>query len=137
MPFAPDATSVPRKSHFRDRSVVAIAAAIAHAPSLGNGFVLDDANLLVENPFVRTLSGLRVLLRSELFAASAQPRVVPYYRPLSGLLYWTSYQLLGASAPLQHALNVLLHAAVALLLFESLRAHLVRPKVALRAALPF
>ncbi len=51
-----------------------------------------------------------------MFIASAEPALVPYYRPLSSLLYWVSFQLLGVNAPLQHALNVVLHAAVASLL---------------------
>src|SRR5262245_32752128 len=93
----------------RARALVAFVAAAAHAPSLRNGLALDDASLLTNNPYLRTLSGLGVLVRSELFAASGQPRVVPYYRPLSGLFYWVSFQLFGASAVLQHALNVALH----------------------------
>lgn len=102
------------------RWLVPVAAAIAHAPSLANRWTLDDAALLVENPYLRSASGLPVLLSREMFMASAEPALVPYYRPLSSLLYWVSYQLLGASAPLQHALNVLLHAMVASLLAVSL-----------------
>jgi hypothetical protein len=102
---------------------------------LHDGFVLDDRVLLTENPYVRTFSGLGVLIRHELFVASAQPRIVPYYRPLSGAFYWLSFQLLGGSAPLQHLLNVLLHLAVVLLFQAVLRLCLVRDTIAFAAAL--
>jgi hypothetical protein len=116
---------------------LAVAAVVAHAPALRGGFVLDDNLLLTDNPYVRSWAGLRELLAHELFVASAEPRFVPYYRPLSGLLNWASYQLLGKSALLQHALNLLLHAGVTLLLFRVARAWRVRPGVALAAALLF
>ena len=52
---------------------LAAAAVVAHAPSLRDGFVLDDRTLLTENPYVRTLSGLGTLVTHELFVASAEP----------------------------------------------------------------
>ena len=90
----------------------AVVAVIAHLPALAGGYVLDDASLLVNNPFVRDLDGLIQLLRSEFFAASGDARNAPYYRPLSGALYWLSYQLFGTKPLLQHALNLGLHATV-------------------------
>lgn len=129
----------PERGRFeRVRSfALVLAALLGNAPALRDGFVLDDRVLLTDNPFVRTLSGLGTLLRHELFVASAEPRLVPYYRPLSGLLNWLSFQLFGASAPLQHALNLGLHAAVTLLLFRAIVAQSVRPSIAFGAALLF
>ncbi|MEB2322525.1 MAG: hypothetical protein OZ921_08430 [Sorangiineae bacterium] len=89
---------------------------VAHLPALGNGFTTDDRSLLVDNPFLRSARGLPTLLSSEMFIASGEPTLTPYYRPLSSLLYWLSYQGLGARAPLQHGLNVVMHMAVAWLL---------------------
>lgn len=116
---------------FRVRALwLSLAALFAHALALFNGFVLDDRILLVDNPYLRTWSGLGQVLRHELFVASAEPRFVPYYRPLSGLLNWLSFQALGANAPLQHALNLLLHAAVTLLAFRALQTLGVRRSLA-------
>ncbi len=97
--------------------VLVLLVALAHFPALGNGYVLDDSALLVGNPFVRTPEGLWQLLSKELFLASGEYRNVPYYRPLSGALYWLSYQLVGDSAWLQHSINLLLHGAVSATLF--------------------
>jgi hypothetical protein len=116
---------------------LALACVVSHAPALRNGYVLDDRILLTSNPFVRSFAGLVQLLSHELFIASAEPRQVPYYRPLSGLLNWLSFQLVGVSAPLQHALNLALHAGVTLLLFRALSAQGVRSTIGFGAALLF
>ncbi len=54
-------------------AAVVAAALLAHWPALRAGYVLDDETLLAANPYVRTLSGLRVLLTSEFFEATARP----------------------------------------------------------------
>jgi len=129
---------VDASSSLRSSSVgLALGATLAHALALRNGFVLDDNVLVAENPYLRSVAGLLELLRHELFVASAEPRFVPYYRPLSGLLNWLSYRLLGASAPLQHALNLLLHVGVTLLLFRVALRWGVRRSRALGGALLF
>jgi len=110
---------------------------LAHLPALGNGFVLDDGILFVRNPYLRSLAGLGELLKNELFVASAEVRYMPYYRPLSGLLYWLSYQLFGTSAPLQHALNLLLHGLIGVALAQVLLAAGARLGLAVGAAALF
>jgi hypothetical protein len=90
----------------------------AHLVSLKAGWVLDDWELFVENPYLRTAAGLKVLLTRELFVAIAEPRLVPYYRPVSGLMYWLTFQLFGTNAFLQHVLNAVLHGGCALLVFH-------------------
>jgi len=114
---------------------VPVVAVIAHLPSLRNGYTTDDFTLLVDNPYVRSVAGLRPLLTWELFQASATPVSVPFFRPVSGLVNWLSYQLLGGSAPLQHALNLVLFAALALALVRALRGVRLAPPVATGAAM--
>lgn len=114
-----------------------LAALLAHAGSLRDGFVLDDDNLLVQNPYVRSLSGLGKLVSSGLFEASAHPILVDYYRPLSGALYWLTWHLFGDSAPAQHAFNVALHGAVVFAFVRLLIGLDVRPALATFAATLF
>ncbi len=118
-------------------AAVVTAALLAHWPALRAGYVLDDETLLAANPYVRTLSGLRVLVTSEFFVATARPEYSAQYRPVSGALNWLSWQLLGGSAPAQHALNIALHAAVCALLLAVLSACGVRRGIALAAAVLF
>ena len=54
-------------------ATVVTAALLAHWPALRAGYVLDDETLLAANPYVRTLSRLRVRVTSEFFAAAARP----------------------------------------------------------------
>jgi hypothetical protein len=129
----------PWARHPRASSTAALVAAVwlAHWPALRAGWVLDDRTLLADNPYVRTLSGLRVLVTSEFFVATAHPEFAAQYRPVSGVLNWLSWQLLGGSSPAQHALNMMLHAGVCVLLLAVLRACGVRLGIALAAALLF
>ncbi len=115
--------------------LVFLTAVVAHLPSLGNGWTLDDQLLLVDNPYLRSLSGLLEMLHNELFATSAAPRIVPYYRPVTALLYWLSYQILGTNTVLQHLLNVLLHAACCVLFARAACALGARRAVAVAAGL--
>jgi len=118
-------------------AVVVAAAFAAHWPALRAGYVLDDDTLLADNPYVRTASGLRVLLTSEFFLATAYPEHVAQYRPVSGALNWVSWQLLGGSSAAQHGLDIAMHAGVAVLLLAVLRAAGIRPGIALAAAALF
>jgi hypothetical protein len=95
-----------------DAAIAFVIALAAHFPALFGGWTVDDGTLLVQNPHVRTWEGLGTLLTHELFWASAEPRFVPFYRPVAGAAYWASYQLVGASPVGQHAINLLLHALV-------------------------
>lgn len=97
-------------------------ALLSHLPSLLNGFVHDDPMLLTHNPHMHGLSGLAALLGGGLFAAMQELGGVEYYRPLSSVLYWLSWQLFGDDSVGQHALNLLLHGGVAVAFGALLRA---------------
>jgi hypothetical protein len=118
-------------------ALVVGAAVVAQLPALRAGYVIDDETLLASNPYVRTLSGLRVLLTSEFFLATARPEQSAQYRPVSGALNWLSFQLLGGGAPAQHALNIALHAGVAACLLLALEAMGATRRIAFGVAVLF
>ena len=87
------------------------AAAMVYANTLGNGFVYDDGYYVVGNPAV-TGHGL---------AQMARPLSNNVFRPLT-VGSWAGNWALGGPRPFGfHLVNVLLHAAVALLLYLVLR----------------
>ena len=86
------------------------AALLVHGNGAGNGFVWDDASIVVENPDTRDLSRLGHVLLSP----DESP---PYYRPLNRASYLVDYQLFGMDARAFHAVNVLLQAACALAMY--------------------
>jgi hypothetical protein len=116
---------------------IALAAIVAHAAALANGYVLDDRTLIVDNPYVREASGLKVLLTSSLFAASSLPLRVDYYRPLSAFLNWLSFRIFHESSVGQHAMNIAMHAGIAVLFWRVLEVFRVPRRFAVAGALLF
>lgn len=113
----------------------AVAALAGHFLALRNGFVLDDENLVTQNPYLRSIAGLWTLVRSGLFVASQDPsHAADYYRPLASALNWLSWQLFRDGRAGQHGFNVAMHVGVTLLLARALRRWNVSAKVAAIAA---
>jgi tetratricopeptide (TPR) repeat protein len=84
----------------------------AYAPALKAGFIWDDDENVVQNTTLRSLDGLRKMWLS--------PRSIPQYYPLVHSTFWTEYHV-WEMAPLgYHAVNVLLHATCAVLLWRLL-----------------
>jgi tetratricopeptide (TPR) repeat protein len=91
--------------------------AVVHLPLLGFQFVYDDGWTIVTNGFLRVPSDLPVL-----FSREALARHVPdAFRP--GLVAFDvlTYQLLGLSSALHHALSIALHVGVCAALARWLR----------------
>lgn len=85
---------------------------IAYIPVIRGGFVWDDAELITQNPMVREGNGLqRIWFTKEAFD----------YYPLTWSLFWLEWRLWGANAMGFHLVNILLHAANAVLVWLLLR----------------
>ena len=105
---------------------------VTFATALGNEPVNDDWQLVVDNPYLRTVSGLGVVLRSELWEASAVGERSMYYRPLAMLSFFVNGQLGGYSAASFRFGNIVLHAANVAML--ALLARRLLPRLATHAA---
>ena len=86
----------------------------AHAVSLGAGFIWDDDDYVTENRTLHEAGGLSRIW----FELGATPQ----YYPLVHTTFWVEHHLWGERALGYHAVNVLLHAGNALLLFLILEA---------------
>jgi hypothetical protein len=84
----------------------------AYLPALRGGFVFDDYPLITENGMVRADDGIRLFWSG---AGTAD------YYPLTGSLWWLEWRWWGDHAMGYHVLDVLLHAADAVLLWMILR----------------
>lgn len=87
----------------------------AFGRSLTNHFAYDDFGVLVDNPAVQDFaSPIRMLVDPRTHEAGDLVRA---YRPLRTLLFACEYAIFGANPAGYHAVNLLLHAAVVLLVY--------------------
>jgi protein O-mannosyl-transferase len=94
-------------------AVLLILAVLAvYMPTMRGGFVWDDDEYVVNNMTLRSAGGLARIW--------FQPGAVPQYYPLVHTTFWLEYRLWGLHPFGFHLVNVLLHAAVALLLIAAL-----------------
>jgi tetratricopeptide (TPR) repeat protein len=96
---------------FLPAALIVAAALVAYAPVLRAGFVWDDGVFLTENPLIRASDGLHR------FWFTTQQMD---YMPLTSSVLWFEWRLWGPHATGFHIVNVLLHAASAVLLWRVL-----------------
>jgi hypothetical protein len=92
---------------------VVVIAFFVYANSLGNGFVWDDADVIVTNPVLR---GSPVSLFKSI-DTTRDNETLPYYRPLTILTFLVEERLHGLMPFPMHLINVLLHAVTAFLVY--------------------
>jgi tetratricopeptide (TPR) repeat protein len=94
--------------------VFAISAAV-YANTLWNGFVYDDIQQIVENPWVRSASYLPDIFLKDVWGFAYDVVAWNYYRPLMHVSYMASYFLFGLKPWGFHLVSVLVHASVSVL----------------------
>ena len=106
----------------KQKLLLAIAAIVAFGGALGGAFVFDDFALL-NDPVITSPSGWWESWR------------LLQTRPLSWVSFWLNYQTSGEHAFAWHALNLLLHIAVVIVLFETLKELIPRRAAFIAAAI--
>jgi tetratricopeptide (TPR) repeat protein len=96
---------------FLPAALIVGAVLLAYAPVLRAGFIWDDDKFLTENPLIHAPDGLYR------FWFTTAP---PDYFPLTSSMLWFEWRLWGPNATGYHLVNVLLHAASAVLLWRVL-----------------
>ncbi len=87
----------------------------AYCNVYGNGFLLDDEFLLQKNRFIEDADYFwRIFTSSSTMGAGGTDS---FYRPMQTLAYFIVVQIFGLQIPAIHALNVVLHAINACLIF--------------------
>ena len=111
-PFPAPVAALARHAWLGGLAIVLLTFA-AHAPSLGNGFIWDDAANVSDNVPLRSLDGLVQIW--------TDPRATQQCYPLVHTSFWIEYQLWGLAPFHYHFFNVLLHALGAVFLWRCLR----------------
>ncbi len=98
---------------------LAVVAVAPYLNSLRNGFVFDDWNQVVHNPYIRNFHHLRLIFLTGVWSYRAGFEAVSnYYRPVMMVGYALCYNLFGPRAFAFHLFSVLLNLAVVLLLYN-------------------
>ena len=97
--------------------LLAVAVLVPFLPALGFDFVLDDAALIVNNPRLRSLAGLRQLWSEDMFVSQGFVSAGGYYRPVLMSWFWMARQVLGEAPMGWHAVNIAMHVLATLLTF--------------------
>jgi tetratricopeptide (TPR) repeat protein len=93
-------------------TLIVLLTVAAYLPAFRCGFVMDDELLITENRIIKAGDGLcRFWFTTE----------SPDYYPLTWSLWWLEWRLWGSNAAGYHVVNVLLHAANAVLVWMILR----------------
>jgi len=112
---------VPVKDQSRRETVqvcfLLLLAIATYANSLLNGFIYDDFQQIMENPYVHSFRHVRAVFSTSVWSFQGAEGVLSYYRPLMTFGYMLCWRLFG-SVPLgYHIVSVLLNAVIVLLLF--------------------
>jgi Tfp pilus assembly protein PilF len=104
--------------------LVAIIGFVLYSNTFGNGYVLDDNGLIVEN--TQTRQGIKAI--PEIFKTSYRYGMnltdFSLYRPLSKAMFAAEWQLSGGDPALSHWVNVLLYALLCFMIFVTLSRYL-------------
>lgn len=95
---------------------------VAYIPALRSGYIWDDGQYLHRNHLVQTPHGLAAVWGMRYDADPGRLRInTPQYYPLVYTTYWIEHLLWGLHPAGYHAVNVLLHAFSALLVWRITR----------------
>jgi Flp pilus assembly protein TadD len=100
---------------------------VAYAPAFSAGWIWDDDHYVTENPLLNSASGL--------VSIWLDPTATPQYYPLVYTTFWLEYHVWRLDPLGYHVVNILLHAANAVLAYRVLK--LLALPGALLAALIF
>jgi tetratricopeptide (TPR) repeat protein len=84
---------------------------------LFNGFVYDDDNQVLKNPYLRNFHFLKEIFTTNVWSFEGVSAVTNYYRPMMTLGYLVCNQLFGMQAYGFHLFSLLLHVLVVCLVF--------------------
>ncbi len=89
--------------------LILVATLLAYSGSLFNGFLVDDANIILNNHILYRTASISELLRT--------PFLTGYYRPLVLISFYLDHRVWGLCAVGFHLTNIILHFFNAVLVF--------------------
>src|ERR1700716_2085595 len=123
-----------------DQVIIALLILLAialYANTLFNGFVYDDEQQILQNPYVKNWHYLPQIFGSTVWSFVGAAGATNYYRPMMTFTFLLLWQLFGDIPFGFHLFNVALNAAVVVLVFSAGRRLFRDRRIALLAAILF
>jgi len=98
-------------------SLLLLLAILPYVNSLQNGFVYDDNNEVLTNPFIRSFHRVGDIFSTRILAHLGARGATNYYRPISIFGFLICYKLFGLLPYGFHLANLLLHSLIVCVLF--------------------
>ena len=116
------ATAPRRSIHLSDQALIGILillAALCYGNSLFNGFVYDDEQQILQNPYVKSWHYLPQIFTTTVWSFVGAAGTTNYYRPLMTFTFLVLWQAFKDIPFGFHLFNVTLNAAVVVLVFAA------------------
>jgi len=108
-----------RRRAWLTAAAIVVVAALPYLNALGNGFIYDDHQQILANPYLRSFRYLRAIFTTSVWSfLGGAAGVTNYYRPLMTFGYLLCFRLFGPSPFAFHLVNLLMHLAVVLLVYR-------------------
>ncbi len=98
-------------------ALLLLLALLPYVNTLQNGFVYDDNNEVLTNPYIRSFSHVGDIFSTRILAHLGARGATNYYRPISIFGFLICYKLFGLLPYGFHLANLLLHALIVCVLF--------------------
>src|SRR5271169_319217 len=98
-------------------ALLLLLAILPYANTLQNGFVYDDNNEVLTNPYIRSFSHVGEIFSTRILAHLGSRGATNYYRPISIFGFLICYKMFGLLPYGFHLANLLLHALIVTLIF--------------------
>jgi tetratricopeptide (TPR) repeat protein len=118
-------------------NLIILTGILVYFNTLFNGFVWDDISQIIENTSVHNLANVpSFFFGARDIAGNVLKIQAVYYRPLMASLFTIVYSIFGPNAFIFHLLSIIMHLAIAVLIFLFFR-HFFKQSVAFFLALIF
>jgi Tfp pilus assembly protein PilF len=97
--------------------ILILLASLPYLNALANGFVYDDHDQVLQNPYIHSFQYIGKIFGSTVWTFQGAQGVSNYYRPFMTFAYLVSYKMFGRIPFGFHLVNLVLHISVVLLLF--------------------
>jgi tetratricopeptide (TPR) repeat protein len=106
-----------QRTRLRLLAAVLLLSFATYANTLFNGFVYDDAQVVLENPYIQSFAHVGRIFRTTVFSFQGEDGTSNYYRPLLNIAYLLCHSIFGDLPFGYHLVDVLLNGVVVALVF--------------------